>query len=193
MTSHLEEKNEIILKGISVSEGIALGSICIYRTELDDINVKFQSAFKRLSLIDKEIEDTNTELKEKKLELEQKNKELEQKIRRTEYKYQDLIENANDLIFTLNLKGDFIFINRRLSTLTGFTREDWMGRGFFDLVAPEDRVEARNNFKKTLQGKARIFEMRMICQNGIPLFLSMNINPIFEIINNKILILNTVF
>ena len=109
-----------------------------------------------------------------------KNKELEQKIRRTEYKYQDLIENANDLIFTLNLKGDFMFINRRLSTLTGFTREDWMGRGFFDLVAPEDRVEARNNFTKTLQGKARIFEMRMICQNGFPLFLSMNINPIFE-------------
>jgi len=113
-------------------------------------------------------------------QVKQKNKELEQKIRRTEYKYQDLIENANDLIFTLNLKGDFMFINRRLSTLTGFTREDWMGRSFFDLVAPEDRVEARNNFNKTLQGKARIFEMRMICQNGFPLFLSMNINPIFE-------------
>ena len=28
---------EIKLKGISVSEGIALGSICIYRTELDDV------------------------------------------------------------------------------------------------------------------------------------------------------------
>jgi PAS domain S-box-containing protein len=113
-------------------------------------------------------------------QVRKKNKELEQKIRRTEYKYQDLIENANDLIFTINLKGDFIFINRRLSTLTGFTREDWMGRSFFDLVAPEDRVEARNNFQKTLQGKARIFEMRMICQSGAPQFLSMNITPIFE-------------
>lgn len=113
-------------------------------------------------------------------QVRQKNKELEQKIRRTEYKYQDLIENANDLIYTLNLKGDFIFINRRLSTLAGFTREDWIGRSFFDLVAPEDRVEARNNFNLTLKGKARIFEIRLICQTGIPLFLSMNINPIFE-------------
>jgi PAS domain S-box-containing protein len=113
-------------------------------------------------------------------QVRQKNKELEQKIRRTEYKYQDLIENANDLIYTLNLKGDFIFINRRLSTLAGFTREDWIGRSFFDLVAPEDRVEARNNFNMTIQGKARIFEIRMICQTGNPLFLSMNINPIFE-------------
>lgn len=113
-------------------------------------------------------------------QVRQKNKELEQKIRRTEYKYQDLIENANDLIFTLNLKGDFIFINRRLSTLAGFGREDWIGRSFFDLVAPEDRVEARNNFNLTLKGRARIFEIRMICQSGTPLFLSMNINPIFE-------------
>jgi phosphotransferase system enzyme I (PtsI) len=38
MTSHIEQKKEIILTGISVSEGIALGNICIYRTELDDIN-----------------------------------------------------------------------------------------------------------------------------------------------------------
>ncbi len=113
-------------------------------------------------------------------QVRQKNKELEQKIKRTEYKYQDLIENANDLIYTLNLKGDFIFINRRLGTLSGFAREDWIGRSFFDLVAPEDRVEARNNFNLTIKGKARIFEIRLICQSGNPLFLSMNINPIFE-------------
>lgn len=113
-------------------------------------------------------------------QVRQKNKELEQKIKRTEYKYQDLIENANDLIYTLNLKGDFIFINRRLSTLSSFAREDWIGRSFFDLVAPEDRVEARNNFNLTIKGKARIFEIRLICQSGNPLFLSMNINPIFE-------------
>ncbi|OQX88944.1 hypothetical protein B6D60_00605 [candidate division KSB1 bacterium 4484_87] len=113
-------------------------------------------------------------------QVRQKNKELEQKVKRSEYKYQDLIENANDLIYTLNLKGDFIFINRRLSTLTGFSREDWIGRSFFDLVAPEDRIEARNNFQQTLRGKARIFEIRLICKTGKPLYLSMNINPIYE-------------
>ncbi|MBN1550801.1 PAS domain S-box protein, partial [bacterium] len=109
-----------------------------------------------------------------------KNKELEQKIRRSEYKYQDLIEKANDIIFTLNLRGDFMIINHRLKTLTGFSRDEWLGRSFFDLVAPEDRVEARDNFNKALNGKARIFEMRMISHSGTPLFLSMNINPLFE-------------
>lgn len=113
-------------------------------------------------------------------QVKKKNKELEQQIKRSEYKYQDLIENANDIIFTLNLKGDFMILNRRLTTLTGFSRDDWMGRSFFDLVAPEDRIDARANFQMAIQGKARIFECRIICQNGFPLFLSLNINPIFE-------------
>jgi phosphotransferase system enzyme I (PtsI) len=34
-----KKNKEIILEGISVSEGLAVGNICIYRTELDDISV----------------------------------------------------------------------------------------------------------------------------------------------------------
>ena len=39
MGTKKQNQKEIPLKGISVSEGIALGSICLYRTELDDIHV----------------------------------------------------------------------------------------------------------------------------------------------------------
>jgi phosphotransferase system enzyme I (PtsI) len=36
---HNKSHKEIILEGISVSEGLAVGNICIYRTELDDISI----------------------------------------------------------------------------------------------------------------------------------------------------------
>ncbi|MCK5739270.1 PAS domain S-box protein, partial [bacterium] len=113
-------------------------------------------------------------------EVSQKNRELEQRIRRTEYKYQDLLENANDLIFTLSLRGDFIFINRRLRTLTGYAREEWIGRSLFDLVYSDDRQNTQENFNQALQGRARIFELRLICENNTIIYLSTNINPIFE-------------
>ena len=113
-------------------------------------------------------------------EVSQKNRELEQRIRRTEYKYQDLLENANDLIFTLSLRGDFIFINRRLKTLTGYAREEWIGRSLFDLVYSADRQNTQENFNQALQGRARIFELRLICENNTIIYLSTNINPIFE-------------
>ncbi|MDZ7292161.1 MAG: PAS domain S-box protein [candidate division KSB1 bacterium] len=113
-------------------------------------------------------------------ELHQHNRELEQRIKRTEYKYQDLIENASDLIFTLNIHGQFVFINRRLSVLTGFLREAWKDRNFLDMVLPEDRASAEINFRNTLKGKSRIFEMRIRAQTGKIIYLSTNINPIFD-------------
>ncbi len=113
-------------------------------------------------------------------DLRQRNRELEQRIKRTEYKYQDLIENASDLIFTLNTYGQFVFINRRLSVLTGYLREAWKDRNFADMVLPEDRASAEINFRNTLKGKSRIFEMRIRAQAGKIIYLSTNINPIFD-------------
>lgn len=113
-------------------------------------------------------------------DLRQRNRELEQRIKRTEYKYQDLIENASDLIFTLNTHGQFVFINRRLSVLTGYLREAWKDRNFLDMVLPEDRSNAEINFRNTLKGKSRIFEMRIRGQTGKIIYLSTNINPIFD-------------
>lgn len=113
-------------------------------------------------------------------DLRQRSRELEQRIKRTEYKYQDLIENASDLIFTLNARGEFVFINRRISALTGHLREAWKDRPLMEMVIPEDRATVETNFRNTLSGKSRIFEMRVRSQAGRLLHLSTNINPMFE-------------
>ncbi len=109
-----------------------------------------------------------------------RNRELEQRIKLTEYKYQDLIENASDWIFTLNTHGQFVFLNRRLTVLTGHLREAWKDRALLDMVIPEDRQHVEINFQNTLKGKSRIFEMRVQTQNGKMLSLSTNMNPILE-------------
>ncbi|RMF69856.1 MAG: PAS domain S-box protein [Calditrichaeota bacterium] len=113
-------------------------------------------------------------------ELRVKNKELQEQVKRTEYKYQDLIENASDMIFTLNREARFVFINRRLTSITGHSRGDWLSKRFVDLIVPEDRETANQNVQKTITGKASIFEVRCCHTNGKRVHLSININPIFE-------------
>ena len=113
-------------------------------------------------------------------ELRLKGKQVEEDVKRTEYKYQDLIENASDLIFTLDHEARFVFINRRLATITGLEKENWIGRCFFDLIWPEDVVPAHTNFQKTINGKSSIFEVRITHTNGRYIYLSINVNPIFE-------------
>ncbi|RME01071.1 MAG: PAS domain S-box protein [Calditrichaeota bacterium] len=113
-------------------------------------------------------------------ELKKRNRDLERRIRQTEYKYQDLIENASDLIFTLNAQGKFVFINRRLMALSGHIRDHWIGRDFRELIIPADQEEGWQNFLKTLAGRSRIFEMRIKTRENKLRYLSTNLNPIFE-------------
>lgn len=113
-------------------------------------------------------------------ELKKRNRELESKIRQTEHKYQELIENASDLIFTLGPDGKFRFINRRLIAITGHSTEEWVGKDFRQLILPEDREVAWENFIRSRTGRSRIFEMRIQGKDRGIRYLSTNLNPIFE-------------
>jgi PAS domain S-box-containing protein len=113
-------------------------------------------------------------------DLRRRNKELEQNIKRTEYKYKDLIDNASDLIFTLDDAGSLVSLNRRFSGLTDYSRDAWLGRNWLDLVSPEDRHISELNYKDAVQGKTRHFEIHLAAPNGKTLCLSVNLNPIFQ-------------
>jgi len=113
-------------------------------------------------------------------DLRKKNKELTEQVKRTEYKYQDLIENASDLIFTLDRNSKFVFINRRLATICGLDKKSWIGKSFFQLIWRTDIDYAHEKFQKTMSGKATFFEVRITHANGKCIHLSVNINPIFE-------------
>ncbi len=118
-------------------------------------------------------------------QLKKRNIELEKKIRKAENKYQDLIENASDLIFTINEEARFQFINQRLVALTGYPRARWLNQPITDLILDEDRATLLENFQRSLEGKSCIFEMRICTKDGKIKYLSTNLNPIKE--NGKII------
>lgn len=113
-------------------------------------------------------------------EMRIKNKALQEQVKRTEYKYQDLIENASDLIFTLDSSANFIFINRLFLSISGLDRKEWIGKSFFELVDDMDKETAKAHFDQTFTGKTRFFEITIKHTNGKFVHLSINTNPIFE-------------
>ena len=112
--------------------------------------------------------------------LVQRNRELRKQIKRSEYRYRDLIENANDFIFTLDDEGKFVYLNNRFSPLTGWDKMDWAEKPFLSFIDPDDREHALEHYQEAHHGRARIFEAKIIGKSPESSILSFNITPIFE-------------
>ncbi len=110
----------------------------------------------------------------------QKNRELKQEVRRSEYRYRDLLENATDLIFTLDQNGRFVYLNNRFTSLTSFSKEAWLDRSFQDLIHPGDRLRIGSHYEMIQQGRARIFESRICHRENHMVHVSFSISPIVE-------------
>ena len=54
--------------------------------------------------------------------------------RKSDERYRLLVENAPDAIVSLDREGRFTSINPYCEKLTGWAREEWMGRPFLPLV-----------------------------------------------------------
>ena len=67
----------------------------------------------------------------------------EEKSRKNEQRYTDLFENANDLIYTHDLNGNFTSLNRAGEIITGYPREEVLRMNIADVVAPEFLDAAR--------------------------------------------------
>jgi len=114
------------------------------------------------------------------VEMVKKNIELKQEVKRSEYRYRDLLENANDLIFTLDSEGIFVYLNNRFTPLTGHQKEKWIGQSFLSLISSQDRPLAWDHYEMAHMGKARIFEAQINGKIEKDKVLSFNITPIVE-------------
>ena len=78
---------------------------------------------------------------------------IEEGSKEIEEKYQNLVNNINDLIFTLDLKGNILFINNLTKKFTGFAPEEMIGHSFTEYVHPDDIPGLLDNIRLLLRGE----------------------------------------
>ncbi|HTH50391.1 MAG TPA: PAS domain S-box protein, partial [Pyrinomonadaceae bacterium] len=94
-------------------------------------------------------------------------KHSEEALKKSEERYRDLFENANDLIYTHDLHGNFTSLNRAGEIITGYTREEAVKMNIAQVVAPEFIDAARTMTAKKVAGeRPTTYELEIISKSG---------------------------
>ncbi|CAG0974560.1 two-component system, sporulation sensor kinase A [Methanosarcinales archaeon] len=77
-----------------------------------------------------------------------KQKKIELELEESEAKFRDLFENANDFIYTHDLKGNILSINKIGLKLLDVTEEEIIGSNIKQWVTPESYKKVEDRFRK---------------------------------------------
>jgi PAS domain S-box-containing protein len=101
---------------------------------------------------------------------------MEAELRRGEERYLSLLENANDIIYSHDLGGRFLSINRAGVEATGYTREEILGGlNIAQVVAPEHLELARRMTEQRLRDPTpAVYEIDMLTKDGRRLTLEVS-------------------
>ncbi len=107
--------------------------------------------------------------------------EAQEALALSEEKYRDLFENAKDAIYVHDLEGKYISVNRAAEKLSGYTRDEILGKHFADFVAPEYLEDVRENICSKLRRQTETaYELEVIAKDGRRVPLELNSNVIWK-------------
>lgn len=82
--------------------------------------------------------------------------EAEAARRQSERRYRDLFDSISDLVYTQDLQGRFLTVNRAMSQIFGYSAAEFIGRPVSDFMKPEWREAFRTQYLEVVrrEGKA---------------------------------------
>ncbi len=102
-------------------------------------------------------------------------------LRESEERYSDLFENANDIIYSHDLAGNYISVNKACEKITGFTVEESLKMNIVQAVAPEYLAIAKDMFSRKLkENTSSSYELGVIAKDGRVVTLEINSRLLFQ-------------
>ncbi|MDZ7836114.1 MAG: diguanylate cyclase [Alkalibacterium sp.] len=96
----------------------------------------------------------------------------------SEERYKSLFSNHPDAVFSLDLKGHVISVNKKGAELAGVAREKLISRSVMPFIDDEHKEQVRENFYKTRNGSSQHYQFTITNSFGRLLYISVTHIPI---------------
>jgi len=95
-------------------------------------------------------------------------KRAEEVLRESGEKLQYIIDNACDIIFNIDLKGNYTFANKATERITGYPIDKLLRMNMYELVAPEYHQFIRERMMRRISGEPleKPFDFEIVHKNG---------------------------
>jgi len=107
-------------------------------------------------------------------------KRAEEELKETKAKYRDLIENINDVIFSLDQNGYITYLSPVIESMTSYRVEEMMGQPLARFVHEEDVPIFLESLKRSVAGDLESFEFRMNDKKGNTRHLRISSRQLFK-------------
>ncbi len=99
--------------------------------------------------------------------------QTEQAVKESSARLQDFLDNANDLIQSVDPTGKFLYVNSSWKGVLGYADEDLDDLNFFDILNPVKRPHLEEQFRRALAGEgAQRFTVEYLASDGRIVVLS---------------------
>ncbi len=105
-------------------------------------------------------------------------KSMERELRQSREMYRELVENINDLIYTLNLEGCITYVSPVVRNVLGYEPSEILGKHYINLVDPRDHQRIRAAWDNIIAGNLRPREYRMITRSGDAIWVRTSSRPV---------------
>jgi PAS domain S-box-containing protein len=104
-------------------------------------------------------------------------KRAEEALTRSEEQHRSLVENIDEIIFTLDTKGRFTYISPVLNDVLGYSPAEIIGKPFNCFVHPDDAPGLLVTLERGLDGTQKADEIRVLDKHGETHFVRMSCRP----------------
>jgi diguanylate cyclase (GGDEF)-like protein/PAS domain S-box-containing protein len=96
----------------------------------------------------------------------------EEALRASEERYRDLFENANDMVYTMDLTGNLTSLNKAAERITGYSRAEALQMNLAQFVSPACQDVARKMLER--QSGSATYEIEIVTREGQNLALEIS-------------------